>query len=400
MPVASAGLPDFSRCKGLGRRPFTTLKADAHAQPKRLVTENRLWMVLFDGAVMNAENDRFAAMMSAKVDVDLRLSDFHPRSELIAPDRTPLKAKFPAIDYHNHLDSMDPASVLRVMDECGLERVVNITMQTGDAALEMLRRFQSASRERFATIAWMDWAGVEREDFVRLSCDRLERMVELGACGIKFWKDLGLSVRDGRGSLLRVDGERLAPIFDKAAELNIPVMFHTADPSAFFRPIDAANERYEELAAHPDWSFYGAEHSKEELLAQRDRVIRRHPRTTFVCAHMAESGENLALVAKLLESNSNVYVDISARAAELGRQPYAARRFFLRFADRILFGADLLPETKMYRLYFRFLETDDEYFEYPSHASRQGRWNVYGLYLPDNVLEKIYRLNALKLLTR
>ncbi|MGB6687390.1 MAG: amidohydrolase family protein [Terracidiphilus sp.] len=347
---------------------------------------------------MTAGKDKFVAMVSAKADVDLRLSDFHPRSELIVPDRTPLKARFPVIDYHNHLDSMDPETVLRIMDDCGVERVVNITMQTGDAALEMLRRFQNASRQRFATIAWMDWAGVEREDFVRLSCDRLERMVELGACGIKFWKDLGLSVRDERGRLLRVDDERFAPIFDKAAELNIPVMFHTADPSAFFRPIDAANERYEELAAHPDWSFNGAQHSKDELLAQRDEVIRRHPHTTFVCAHMGESGEDLTRVARLLESNPNLYIDISARAAELGRQPYTARRFFLRFADRILFGTDLLPETQMYRLYFRFLETDDEYFEYPSHASRQGRWNIYGLYLPDDVLEKLYRLNALKLL--
>jgi predicted TIM-barrel fold metal-dependent hydrolase len=349
---------------------------------------------------MTAENDKFVAMVSAKADVDLRLSDFHPRPELVAPDRTPSRARFPVIDYHNHLDSMDPATVLEVMDQCGVELAVNITMQTGDAALEQLRRFQNASRQRFATIAWMDWADVAREDFVQLSCDRLERMVELGACGIKFWKDLGLSVRDGRGRLIRVDDEWLAPLFDKAAELNVPVMFHTADPSAFFRPIDAANERYEELAAHPDWSFYGAHYSKNDLLAQRDEVIRRHPHTTFVCAHVAESAEDLDRVARLLEANPNVLVDISARAAELGRQPYAARRFFLRFADRILFGADLLPEPRMYRLYFRFLETDDEYFEYPSHASRQGRWNIYGLYLPDGILEKVYRLNALKLLGR
>jgi len=350
------------------------------------------------GFLLAEANDKFVAMVSAKADVDLRLSDFHPRSELVAPDRTPLRPRFPAIDYHNHLDSMHPDAVLRVMDECGVERVVNITMQTGDAAVEILRKFRAASRDRFATIAWMDWAGVEQADFVSLSLDRLERMADEGARGIKFWKDLGLSVRDASGELLRVDDERLAPIFDKAAELNLPVMFHTADPSAFFRPIDAANERYEELAAHPDWSFYGAKYSKNDLLAQRDRVIRRHPRTTFVCAHLAESSEDLSLVEKLLDSTPNVHVDISARVSELGRQPYTARRFFLRFADRILFGTDLLPEAQMYRLFFRCLETDDEYFEYPSHASRQGRWNIYGLHLPDHVLEKIYRANALKLL--
>jgi predicted TIM-barrel fold metal-dependent hydrolase len=223
-------------------------------------------------------------------------------------------------------------------------------------------------------------------------------MVEQGACGIKFWKDLGLSVRDGRGELLRVDDRRLEPLFEKAAELHIPVMFHTADPSAFFRPIDSTNERYEELAAHPDWGFHGAHHDKRELLTQRDAIFRRHPNTTFVCAHVAESGENLAYVAQLLAENPNVFVDISARTPELGRQPYTARRFFLQFADRIVFGTDLLPEVEMYRLYYRFLETEDEYFEYPSHASRQGRWNIYGLHLPEDVLEKVYRTNALKLL--
>ncbi len=349
---------------------------------------------------MSSETDKFVAMMTAQAEVDLRLCDFHPRSELVTPDRTPLRPRFPVIDYHNHLDSMDPETVLRIMDECGVERIVNITMQVGEPAIEIMHRFQSASRERFSTIAWMDWTGIDKDDFVEMSLRRLERMVEHGACGIKFWKDLGLTVRDHNGELLRVDDERLAPLFEKASELGIPVMFHTADPSAFFRRIDAVNERYEELAAHPDWSFFGAQYGKSELLAQRDRVFRRHPRTTFVCAHMAESPEDLQYVGRLLDENPNVSVDISARTPELGRQPLTARRFFLRFADRILFGTDLLPEPAMYRLYYRFLETADEYFEYPSHASRQGRWNIYGLDLPDDVLEKVYRGNALKLLPR
>jgi predicted TIM-barrel fold metal-dependent hydrolase len=200
--------------------------------------------------------------------------------------------------------------------------------------------------------------------------------------------------------LLRVDDERLAPIFDKLAGLGIPAMFHTGDPAAFFTPIDRNNERYEELAAHPDWSFYGEQYSysKPELLEQLSRVIARHPKTTFVAAHVFECSENLAYVGGLLDRYPNLSIDISARAAELGRQPYTARNFFLKYADRILFGADLLPEVEMYRLYYRFLETADEYFEYPSHASRQGRWNIYGLFLPADVLEKVYRSNALKLL--
>jgi predicted TIM-barrel fold metal-dependent hydrolase len=224
--------------------------------------------------------------------------------------------------------------------------------------------------------------------------DRLELLVEHGACGLKMWKDLGLTVRDASGQLLRIDDERLAPIFEKAAELDVPVMFHTADPDAFFVPIDQYNERYEELAAHPDWSFYGSQYPKQELLAQRNRVFARHPETTFVAAHMGESAECLGRVAQVLDAYPNVSVDMSARVAELGRQPYTAREFFLRYSDRILFGTDLLPDPEMYRLYYRFLETADEYFDYPSHASRQGRWHVHGLYLPPGVLQKIYRDNA------
>jgi predicted TIM-barrel fold metal-dependent hydrolase len=345
-----------------------------------------------------AADDKFLAMMTAKAEVDLPLSRFAPRSQLKTASHVIEQPRFPVIDYHNHLDAQSPEAVLRIMDTCGVQKIVNITMQTGHAAIETIHRFHRAAPERFATIGWMDWSGIERSHFTQLSLDRLERLVEHGACGIKFWKDLGLTVRDGNGDLLRVDDERLAPIFDKAAELGVPVMFHTADPDAFFTPIDRFNERYEELAAHPDWSFYGSHFSKASLLAQRDSVIARHPKTTFVAAHLAESGENLAYVAGLLDTNPNLFVDISARTPELGRQPYTARDFIRKYADRILFGADLPPEIEMYRLYYRFLETSDEYFEYPSHASRQGRWNIYGLFLPSEVLEKIYRLNALKLL--
>lgn len=347
---------------------------------------------------MTKEQDKFVAMVTAKADVSLPLSDFEPRSMLVTGHHEIQKPRFSVIDYHNHLDALEPRDVLRVMDVCGVERVVNITMQTGEAAFRIIDKFRREDARRFAAIGWMDWSGVERPDFAQVTCERLERLVERGAQGIKFWKDLGLSVRGADGELLRIDDERLAPIFEKAAALGIPVMFHTADPDAFFLPIDAHNERYEELAAHPDWGFYGSQYSKQELLDQRDHVIARHPKTAFVCAHVAECGENLARVTNLLESYPNVMVDISARASELGRQPYSARKFFLRFADRILFGADLLPEEKMYRLYFRFLETEDEYFEYPSHASRQGRWNIYGLNLPDDVLRKVYRENALRLL--
>jgi predicted TIM-barrel fold metal-dependent hydrolase len=347
-----------------------------------------------------AGKDPFVAMVTARAEVDLRLSDFHPQSMLAAPEHEILKPKFSVIDYHNHLDAQEPREVLRIMDECGIERIVNITMHTGEAALTMIRKFHSVAPSRFATYAWMDWSDMQSPGFFERTVERMEQLIEHGACGLKIWKDLGTKVRDADGSLLRIDDERLNPLYEKAAELGVPIMYHIADPDAFFHPIDATNERYEELAAHPEWSYYGSHYGKLELLAQRDRVIARHPKTTFVGAHVAEHPEDLAYVGRLLDRNPNLHVDIGARCAELGRQPYTAREFFLKYADRILFGTDLIPEVNMYRLHYRFLETRDEYFEYPSHASRQGRWNIYGLFLPDDVLRKVYRENALRLLEK
>jgi predicted TIM-barrel fold metal-dependent hydrolase len=344
--------------------------------------------------------DAFIEMVNAKASVDLRLSDYHPRSMLAVPEHEVRRPKFPVIDYHNHLDAQDPHDVLRIMDECGIELIVNITMRVGREALDMVSKFRTAAPDRFATYGWMDWSDLHSSGFFQRAVDRFEELVEQGACGLKLWKDLGTSLRDPDGSLLRVDDERLAPLFEKAKELGVPIMFHTADPDAFFQPIDPQNERYEELAAHPEWSFHESLFSKPQLLAQRDRVFMRHPKTTFVAAHVAERPENLDYVGRLLDAFPNVSVDIGARCAELGRQPYTARNFFLKYSDRILFGTDLVPDAAMYRLHFRFLETDDQYFEYPSHASRQGRWNIYGLFLPDEVLRRVYRDNAQRLLER
>ena len=347
------------------------------------------------------EQDKFLAMVTARAQVILPLSEFHPRSMLHNEKHTISQPRFPAIDYHNHLDAQDPAEVLKIMDACGVEHIVNITMKVGNGAIEEIRRYHSAAPKRFSTIGWMDWTGADLpnfDSFIQCSVERLEELVRHGIVGFKFWKDLGLSIRDASGELIRVDDERLAPLFERIGELGIPAMMHIGDPEAFFLPLDAGNERYEELAAHPDWSFYGAQYSKDELLNQRDRVFQRHPKITFVAAHIAENSEDLRRVSSMLDACPNVLVDISARASELGRQPYSAREFFLRYANRILFGADLVPDVEMYRLYYRFLETADEYFEYPTHASGQGRWHIYGLNLPEDVLRKVYRENALRLL--
>lgn len=346
------------------------------------------------------ERDPFVSMMTAESKVALNLSEFQPRSMLRVVEHSIERPRFPAVDFHNHIDGLEPTNVLRVMDRCGIEHLVNITMKPGIDGLESLARLRAASPGRFSTIAWMDWRDLSEDGFFGRSVRRLEECVAAGAIGMKIWKDLGLRLHDRDGSPLRIDDSRLDPLFARAAELGVFIMFHTADPAAFFLPTDAHNERFEELSAHPDWSFHGSAFSREELLAQRNSVFARHPKTRFVAAHMGEQPENLATLAAVLEAYPNVQLDMSARVAELGRQPFTARRFFLRFADRILFGADLLPEETMYRAHYRFFETEDEYFDYPSHASRQGRWQIYGLALPDAVLERIYRGNAMALLAR
>ena len=283
------------------------------------------------------EQDKFIAMVSARANVTLPISDFHPRCMLHNVVHEVHTPRFPVIDYHNHLDAQDPLTVLRIMDACGIEHIVNITMKVGDEAVEQISRYRSADAKRFSTVGWMDWSGANAQDFssfIELSMERIDRLVGEGIVGFKFWKDLGLNVCDASGELIRVDDERLAPIFERLGTLGIPVMVHIGDPEAFFLPIDAYNERYEELAAHPDWGFYGAQYSKDALLQQRDRVFKRHPKTTFIGAHIAENSEDLQRVSAMLDACPNVMVDISARASELGRQPYSARKFFLRYAYR------------------------------------------------------------------
>ena len=345
-------------------------------------------------------DDPFVSMMRAESKVALSLSDFAPKPMLRVREHLLEKPRFPVIDFHNHIDGMDPVDVLRVMDACDVEHLVNITMRPGTEGLRSLERLRAVSRERFSTIAWMDWRDLQEDGFFERCVSRLDECVSAGAIGMKIWKDLGLRLRERDGSLLRIDDPRLDPFFARAAELGVFVLFHTADPAAFFLPTDGQNERFEELAAHPDWSFYGSQFTREDLLEQRNRVFARHPRTQFVAAHMGEQPEDLEALAAMLEKYPNVQLDMSARVAELGRQPFTARRFLLRFANRILFGTDLLPEISMYRGHYRFFETEDEYFDYPSHASRQGRWKIYGIALPDEVLEQIYRKNAAAMLSR
>lgn len=342
---------------------------------------------------------------------ELLLADYCPRPALVAADRTPPRPRFPAIDAHNHLgaafgdgwDGRPLSELLDQMDQAGVEALVDLDGGWGEQILSRhLDHFKNSAPERFYHFGGVDWSRwpEQGDGFGEWAAGRLREQVQRGAGGLKIWKGLGLSVRDPQGDLVAVDDPRLDPIWQAAAGLKVPVLVHVADPVAFFAPLDRFNERWEELHAHPDWHFPSPPYPPfESIVAGLARLVERHPHTTFIGAHVGCYAENLAWVGDLLDRAPNFYVDISARIAELGRQPYTARRFFLRYADRILFGTDAGVSPAVYRTYYRFLETDDEHFSYgPGHVPSQGRWQIHGLYLPDDVLEKVYRGNAIKIL--
>jgi predicted TIM-barrel fold metal-dependent hydrolase len=197
------------------------------------------------------------------------------------------------------------------------------------------------------------------------------------------------------------DDPRISDLWEAAAALSVPILIHTADPVAFFRPLDRFNERWYELHRRPDWHFYGPQFPPfDQLISSLYRLIEAHPNTAFITAHVGCYPEDLGFVSRMMDRYPNLYTDISARIAELGRAPYSAREWFLKYADRILFGTDQRPRMLMYQTHFRFLETADEYFDYApdSEIPPQGRWRIYGMHLPDEVLEQVYRANAARLL--
>jgi predicted TIM-barrel fold metal-dependent hydrolase len=333
----------------------------------------------------------------------LLLKDFHPASMLHVPEHAPQRAKFYVLDIHNHTndpagigDQLPPQQVVNVMDQTNVKLIVILTGMWGEKLQHVIDTMVKPSPGRFMVFTQIDWSKIDDPDFSQEMVRQLDDGVSRGARGLKILKDLGLGVRDKTGSLITIDDARLDPIFDECGRLGIPVFIHTGDPEAFFLPIDGRNERYEELIEHPDWSFFAPEFPRlSDLLEARNRVFARHPGTTFVSLHMGWP-ENLGWAAEMLDRYPNVMVEFGGREAELGRQPRQTRELFIKYQDRVMFGSDNGMDAEMYRNYFRWLETADESFDYWGSPS-QGRWKIYGLDLPDAVLEKIYHSNAEKL---
>jgi predicted TIM-barrel fold metal-dependent hydrolase/uncharacterized protein (DUF952 family) len=360
---------------------------------------------------------------------DLRLVDFRPRQRLRAARSALARPSMPAIDAHNHLGptpfSGDWATaaageLAEVLDASAIAAIVDLDGGWGDALDRELARWAPLG-DRVAVFAGLDYAmWAERPDFGDEEARRLRAGVAAGARGLKTWKPLGLTARDRAGRIVAVDDRRLDPLWAAAGELDVPVTIHVADPIAFFDPLDATNERYEELLEHRDWHFWPTRPPGrpdlpgfppfDEIIDGLETMVARHPRTTFIGAHVGCVPEDLERVAAMLAAHANWHVDIAARIAELGRQPYSTRDLVLRFPGRVLFGTDAPPDPAWWAVYARFLETRDESFPYepPDEEDEpraeppgsQGRWRIHGLDLPDEVLRLVYAGNARRLVFR
>jgi predicted TIM-barrel fold metal-dependent hydrolase len=346
----------------------------------------------------------------------LPLAEFEPKSMLRVKATHVPRARFPVIDFHTHVSprrraqkpAVPPADLVRTLDALNVQTMVNLTGGSGEDLATTIAAFDRAFPRRFVSMTEPAWARAGEPGYAAWQAEEIAKAKSAGAVGVKILKTLGLYLRDGgtAGRLVRVDDARFDPMWEACGRLGLPVAIHVGDPEAFFLPIDRFNERYEELSAHPDWSFHGKDFPAfKEILDARDRVFAKHPKTTFVALHVGHWAENLAAVGEMLDRFPNVHVELGARIGELGRQPRTSARFFDRYQDRILFGTDAVPlgfqtpqqvfGEDLYRIYYRFLETDDEYFDYaPARLPPQGRWRIYGLALPEQILRKVYYENA------
>jgi len=391
--------------------------------------DRRSWlryMGFLAGAAVNGKFEMPASIQASNAPRKcMDILEYAPKSMLRVKETQVPRSRFPVIDIHTHISFSarvendvqltgervylgPPEELIPVMDRKNVQAMVNLTGGFDRGLADAVKRYDRAFPGRFYTFTEPAYSRFLQADYPRNQAETIEQAHRDGAKGLKILKTLGLYLRESitRGTLVKIDDPRFDPMWDICGQLNMPVAIHVSDPLAFFTPTDRFNERYEILSNHPDWSFYGRGFpSNAELLEARNHVFARHPKTRFITLHVGNFAEDLQNVSECLDRFPNMTVETAARISDLGRQPYTARRFFDKYQDRILFGTDAtvhgddIPQQifgdKLYEVYYRFLETDDEYFDYvPVELPSQGHWRIYGINLPEQILRKVYNENA------
>jgi predicted TIM-barrel fold metal-dependent hydrolase len=324
---------------------------------------------------------------------------YDPPSTLVVPEHPTKRSKFPFIDVHSHQWRMDTSDLTKLrseMDAMNMAIMVNLSGRGGSSLKAMTDNIKSQYPNRFVVFTNINIRSIGEQDWTAETVKQIEYDVANGAKGLKIYKSQGMSDKDSQGNRIPINDPRLDAVWAKCGQLGIPVLIHAADPKPFWDPLDSLNERWLELKLNP-----GRKRSEidpapwDTIIAEQHDVFRKHPKTKFINAHLGWFGNDLAKLGKLLDEMPNMYVEIGAVIAELGRQPRMANRFFEKYQDRVLFGKDSYVVDE-YPTYFRVLETDDEYFPY--HKRYHAFWRMYGLKLPDGILKKLYYKNALKII--
>lgn len=330
---------------------------------------------------------------------EMGFEEYNPKSTLVVPENPVSKAKFSFIDIHSHqfrMATQDLSSLIRDMDKMNMGVMVNLSGGSGEGLRAMLKNVNDNYPNRFVVFANVDFNGVGNSNWGEQAAAQLELDVKSGAKGLKIYKSLGLRNKDIDGNRIAIDDPRLDPVWKKCGELGIPVLIHAADPKSFWDPMNKDNERWLELKTRPRRKRSTTDPAPwQQIIDEQHRMFKKHPKTKFINAHMGWYANNLDRLGELMEEIPNMSVGIGAIIAELGRQPRRAKQFFIKYQDRILFGKDSWKPEE-FPTYFRVLESADEYFPY--YKKYHAFWAMYGLDLPDEVLEKVYYKNAMNLL--
>ncbi|MDA9550643.1 amidohydrolase [Flavobacteriaceae bacterium] len=338
------------------------------------------------------------------------IEEYSPKSSLVVEENPRKSAKFPFVDVHSHqwkMPGMDFTNLIAEMDSLNMGYMINLSGSgfatfAGNQSLmdvSLTKSLENIKKQgvsnRFGVFVNIDFNKIDDPDFGTNNVEIIKDAVKQGVIGLKVYKNLGLNLRDNSGERVKVDDKRLNPIWEICGELNIPVLIHSGEPSPFFDPIDKYNERWLHARQKPQ-SFRNSDEypSFDEVMQEQYNMFKKNPKTTFINAHLGWYGNDLDKMSAQLDDLPNVYTEIGAVIAELGRQPIRARKFFVEHQDRVLFGKDTYKKSE-FDVYFRILETSDEYFDY--YRKRHAHWKMYGLNLPDSILKKLYYKNARKL---